>query len=93
MKFETFIKSYSFRTFNEELEESSDIIRVYFGFDDYDWFEFGMYDFDSSEDAWKRAKRVLNPKILTMDVMSIRCDVDRGQVEIYLNPKTGGVNE
>ena len=71
----------------------SDIIRVYFGFDDCDWFEFGVYDFDSLEDVFRRVERVLNPKILAMGVASMRCDVENGSVEIYLNPKTGGGNE
>ena len=72
----------------------NDIIRVYFGSDDRDWIEFGVYDFDSLEDVCKRVERVLGPKILTMGVASMRCDIENGKIEIYLNQKTeGGIDE
>lgn len=49
--FEQFIETYNFRKTNEDSIYNTKIIRVYFSDNIDDWFEFGVYDFDSKKNG------------------------------------------
>lgn len=67
ISFKTFINTYNFRLPIDCDTFDTKIIRIYFGETSDNWFEFGVYDFDSNK--WDRCSDILSNKILKSNVI------------------------
>lgn len=93
--FKQFMLTYNFRQYNEECRSERDkyntsIIRINYVnekdfYADYNWFEFGMYDFSSGDLKLKQLKEIFSEKILNMYVSGFVYNEDLEVFEINLN--------
>lgn len=73
MTLRDFLKLYNFRYFYND-KENTQIIRIYTEFPE-EWFEFGVYDFDySDEKRDSLVEQFLNKDLLDREVVSINYD-------------------
>ena len=77
--FEQFIKTYNFRN----NVDNTKTIRVYLSINFDDWFEFGVYDYDSQKQV--RCMSVLNKRILDSTISSFYYDTENDVFSVFLN--------
>lgn len=85
--FRQFIETYNFRYCISSDDFNSKIIRIYFGelyhtSEDSNWFEFGVYDWDSNK--LQRIERVLSSEILNSYIGSINQSLQDDSIFITL---------
>ena len=82
--FKQFIRTYNFRYIDGE-DDTTRIIRIYYGDSPEEWFEFGVYDYyDYGEWIWENVKEILNPRICNMSVKYFYYDQDTGRFNVHL---------
>ena len=91
--FKQFMLTYNFRYYREECKTENDrldshIIRIKYPVDknyiDYEWFEFGMYDYSGEDYKLKQIKRIFSNEILNMYVYDISYQEDLNEVIVCL---------
>lgn len=92
--FKQFMLTYNFRQYNNECrfendKYNTDTIRIKYKKDnsvfDYDWFEFGIYDFGGNYKKLEQIKEIFSEKILNMYVDGFSYNEDLGVFEVYLS--------
>lgn len=85
--FKQFINAFNFRMFNEQTYAESDrydtkVVRFYFGELDYQWFEYGLYDFGA--DTWDIVQKTLSKDICKSRISTMTYDDTLGVLKVYL---------
>lgn len=92
--FKQFMLTYNFRCYREECKSEDDrlntyIIRIKYPVDkdsiNYEWFEFGMYDYAGENYKLKQLKRIFSNDILNMYVGDIYYQDDLPSVVVTLS--------
>lgn len=92
--FEQFLLTYNFRDYkddrgiSENEKYDTQIIRVYLPNEDIvpmsEWFEIGLYHFDSGETILKRVQEIFALKLLNSYVYTFNVNIN-GQLSVYLD--------
>ena len=91
--FKQFIMTMNFRYYrpNCEIEQNSldtEIIRIKYPVNgeeiDYEWFEFGMYDYASNPYKYQQLEKIFSKEILEMNVCNIAYNQETNTLEVTL---------
>lgn len=81
--FEQFVQLYDFRSGSSYLEDyNTKIIRIHYGNKSDDWFEFGIYDWDSNK--LSRIHKILDKRICNSYIDYCTCDEELGILHVFL---------
>ena len=92
--FKQFMLTFNFRYYREECKSENDkyntyIIRIKYPVDkdsiNYEWFEFGMYDYAGNHYKLQQLKKIFNNEILNMYVGDIYYQEDLTGVVVTLS--------
>ena len=77
---------YNFRACSKNVDDNSQIIRIYCAYTDQHWINFGVYDFCEKAKE-ETIKGFFQSEILNREVKEIRQNIDVGILEVYLKIK------
>lgn len=102
ISFMDFMKVHNFRDCHDsnkgdDYENDTKIVRIYYGGlidenpfrDNSEWFEFGIYDFGSTNQFIKGLQMILSDKIINSYVNSFCVNNETGTLEVWLTNEKG----